>query len=67
MKKQLTDRRRHYLEDVGARRRELVEKKCEILDTKYTAEEKTNKMDKLQSWTKVPQLGQNYLYKGLLS
>ena len=47
MKKQLTDRRRHYLEDVVARQRELVEKKCEILDTKYTAEEKTNKIDKL--------------------
>ena len=47
MKKQLTDPRRHYLEDVGARQRELVEKKCEILDTKYTVEEKTNKMDKL--------------------
>ena len=47
MKKRLTDRRRHYLEDVVARKRELVEKKCEILDTKYTAEEKANKMDKL--------------------
>ena len=47
MKRQLTDRRRHYLEDVGARQRELVEKKCEILDTKYTAEEKANKMNKL--------------------
>ena len=47
LKKQLTDRRRHYLEDVVARQRELVEKKCEILDTKYTVEEKTNKMDKL--------------------
>ena len=47
MKKQLTDRRRHYLEDVVARQRELVEKKCQILDTKYTVEEKTNKMDKL--------------------
>ena len=46
MKKQLTDRRRQYLEDV-ARQRELVEKKCQILDTKYTVEEKTNKMDKL--------------------
>ena len=47
MKKQLTDRRRHYHEDVVARQRELVEKKCQILDTKYTVEEKTNKMDKL--------------------
>jgi hypothetical protein len=46
MKKQLTDRRQ-YLEDVILRKRELVEKKREILDTKYTAEEKANKMDKL--------------------
>ena len=46
MKKQLTDRRQ-YLEDVIVRKRELVDKKREILDTKYTAEEKANKMDKL--------------------
>lgn len=46
MKKQLTDRRQ-YLEDVINRKRELVEKKREILDTKYTAEEKANKMDKM--------------------
>jgi len=46
MKKQLIDRRQ-TLEDVIARKRELVEKKREILDTKYTAEEKANKMDKL--------------------
>jgi len=46
MKKQLTDRRQ-YLEDVILRKRELVDKKREILDTKYTAEEKANKMDKL--------------------
>ena len=46
MKKQLTDRRQ-YLEDVITRKRELVEKKREILDTKYTAEEKANKMDKM--------------------
>ena len=39
MKKQLIDRRQ-TLEDVIARKRELVEKKREILDTKYTAEEK---------------------------
>lgn len=46
MKKQLTNRRQ-YLEEVEARKRELIEKKREILDTKYTAEEKANKMDKL--------------------
>jgi hypothetical protein len=46
MKKQLTDRRQ-YLEDVIVRKRELIDKKREILDTKYTAEEKANKMDKL--------------------
>lgn len=46
MKKQLTDRRQ-YLEDVIVRKNELIEKKHEILDTKYTAEEKANKMDKL--------------------
>lgn len=46
MKKQLTDRRQ-YLDDVMARKRDLVDKKREILDTKYTAEEKANKMDKL--------------------
>lgn len=46
MKKQLTDRRQ-YLEDVIVRKNELMEKKREILDTKYTAEEKANKMDKL--------------------
>lgn len=46
MKKQLTERRQ-YLEDVTTRKRELIEKKREILDTKYTAEEKANKMDKL--------------------
>ncbi|CAF0852507.1 unnamed protein product [Rotaria sp. Silwood1] len=46
MKKQLTDRRQ-YLDDVTARKRDLIEKKREILDTKYTAEEKANKMDKL--------------------
>ncbi len=46
MKKQLTDRRQ-YLEDVNVRKRELIDKKREILDTKYTAEEKANKMDKL--------------------
>ncbi|CAF1004535.1 unnamed protein product [Adineta steineri] len=46
MKKQLTDRRQ-YLEDVNVRKHELIDKKREILDTKYTAEEKANKMDKL--------------------
>lgn len=46
MKKQLTDRRQ-YLDDVVARKHDLIEKKREILDTKYTAEEKANKMDKL--------------------
>ncbi len=46
LKKQLTDRRQ-YLEDVNVRKRELIDKKREILDTKYTAEEKANKMDKL--------------------
>lgn len=46
MKKQIADRRQ-YLEEVAARKRELIEKKREILDTKYTAEEKANKMDKL--------------------
>lgn len=46
MKKQLTDRRQ-YLDDVVVRKHELIEKKREILDTKYTAEEKANKMDKL--------------------
>ena len=46
MKKQLTDRRQN-LDDVIVRKRELVDKKHEILDTKYTAEEKANKMDKL--------------------
>lgn len=46
MKKQLTDRRQ-YLDDVITRKHELIEKKRDILDTKYTAEEKANKMDKL--------------------
>ncbi|UJR23536.1 hypothetical protein I4U23_026526 [Adineta vaga] len=46
MKKQLTERRQ-YLEDVKVRQGELIDKKREILDTKYTAEEKANKMDKL--------------------
>ena len=48
IKKQIADRRQ-YLEEVAARKRELIEKKREILDTKYTAEEKANKMDKLYS------------------
>ena len=46
IKKQIAERRQ-YLEEVAARKRELIEKKREILDTKYTAEEKANKMDKL--------------------
>ncbi|CAF3917236.1 unnamed protein product [Rotaria magnacalcarata] len=46
MKKQLTSRKQ-YLEDVMTRKNDLIEKKREILDTKYTAEEKANKMDKL--------------------
>ena len=46
MKRDLTERRQ-YFEDVKVRRRELIDKKREILDTKYTAEEKANKMDKL--------------------
>ena len=46
MKKQLTDRQQ-YLQTVIVRKNELIEKKREILDTKYTAEEKANKMDKL--------------------
>lgn len=46
MKKQLTDRRQ-YLDDVVTRKRELIERKRDILDTKYSAEEKANKMDKL--------------------
>ena len=46
MKKQLVDRER-YLEEVRARKEDLKKKKQEILDTKYTAEEKANKMDKL--------------------
>ena len=46
LKKQLADRRQ-YLEEVIVRKRELVEKKREILDVRYTAEERANKMDKL--------------------
>ena len=46
IKKQIADRRQ-YLEEVVTRKRDLIEKKREILDTKYTAEEKANKMDKL--------------------
>lgn len=46
MKKHLTDRRQ-YLNDVTAQKHELINKKAEILDAKYTAEEKANQMDQL--------------------
>lgn len=46
LKKQLADRRQ-YLDEVIVRKRELVEKKREVLDVRYTAEERANKMDKL--------------------
>ncbi|CAF0814550.1 unnamed protein product [Didymodactylos carnosus] len=46
MKKQLTEQRQQ-LDDLRIRKRELVDRKREILDTKYTAEEKATKMEKL--------------------
>lgn len=46
MKKQLINRRQ-YLNDVTTQKNELINKKAEILDAKYTAEEKANQMDQL--------------------
>jgi hypothetical protein len=46
MKRQLTDRRQ-YLNEVIVLKNELINKKTDILDAKYTAEEKANQMDQL--------------------
>ena len=46
MKKQLINRRQ-YLNDVTAQKHELINKKSEILNAKYTAEEKAIQMDQL--------------------
>ncbi|CAF0839436.1 unnamed protein product [Didymodactylos carnosus] len=46
MKKQLIDKRQQ-LDDLRVRNRELIDKKHDVLDVKYTAEEKATKMENL--------------------